>query len=286
MHWPILIVDDDPDVLSLTRLALRRVEVLGWPLGLVTAGSGAEALDKVAAIQKDSVHPLPAAAVAIVDVVMETDAAGLEVCRALRRRQRNDLTQLVIRTGQPGLAPEREVIEGFDINGYYGKHEATEERLVSLVTGGVRQYYLMWSALLFHRMTGALIEHAGDSERLSSFVGTTYLPEVPGQRRAPFHVFMDGASIGGTLDKAEARLHLSRLSNYPTEPLGRSGASYAVDSEHTRLLTVRTKTGALGAQYLLQATLPAPLSVRTHAAAFWESFTYLWRRATGEGVEP
>ena len=81
-------------------------------------------------------------AVAFIDVVMETDTAGLELCQFIRETQRNRVTTLYIRTGQPGVAPERSVIDRYDISGYFTKVELTEDKLYSLVKAGARQYKL------------------------------------------------------------------------------------------------------------------------------------------------
>jgi hypothetical protein len=79
-------------------------------------------------------------AVAYIDVVMESDTAGLERCRYIRETQHNKLAQLFIRIGQPGVAPEREVIDRYDFNGYFPKVETTTDKLDSLRKAGVRQF--------------------------------------------------------------------------------------------------------------------------------------------------
>jgi CheY-like chemotaxis protein len=137
-HWNVLVVDDEPDVLAVSRLAMRDIEVDGTPIRLHTAASKREAialLDTTLATGSG-----PSLAVAFIDVVMETEQAGLELCQYIRETQRNSLTQLYIRTGQPGVAPERSVIDRYDINGYFTKAETTEDKLYSLVKAGVRQY--------------------------------------------------------------------------------------------------------------------------------------------------
>lgn len=138
-EWEVLVVDDEPDMLAVTRLALKNTKVYGVPLKLHFCASLAEAVDFL----KAKGAYAPTLAVALIDVVMETDTAGLELCRFIRQESRNQLTQLFIRTGQPGLAPEREVIDRYDINGYFTKVEATESKLYSMIKSGVRQYY--WS---------------------------------------------------------------------------------------------------------------------------------------------
>ena len=108
-EWEVLVVDDDPDVLAVSRLALRSVKVYGVPLKIHTCGSMAEAVE----LFNTKADLLPALAVALIDVVMETDTAGLDLCRYVREERKNPLTQLFIRTGQPGVAPERAVIDRY-----------------------------------------------------------------------------------------------------------------------------------------------------------------------------
>src|ERR1051326_4599666 len=137
-QWPILLVDDEPDVLAVTRLALKNIRVDGVPLRLSTAGSKAEAIELLSGSFGRAAAPY--FAVAFIDVVMETEHAGLELCEYIRQDLRNQTTQLYIRTGQSGVAPERSVIDLYDINGYFTKVETTEDKLYSLVKAGVRQH--------------------------------------------------------------------------------------------------------------------------------------------------
>lgn len=163
-EWEVLLVDDDPDVTSVTKLAMRRFEVYGIPLRLTTAASKAEAIK----LLSTSVQWMPLVAVAFVDVVMETDTAGLELCDYIRNTMGNKLTQIYIRTGQPGVAPERQVIDDYDINGYFTKMETTEDKLYSLVKAGIRQY--LWN----HFASGAIqffdrmIAEAGSHDQLAA----------------------------------------------------------------------------------------------------------------------
>ncbi|MCB0064721.1 MAG: hypothetical protein KDE19_21505, partial [Caldilineaceae bacterium] len=126
-EWDVLLVDDEPDVLSVSKLAMRDFEVYGLPLKIHTAASKAEALEFLRSKPENQFG----LAVALVDVVMESDSAGLELCQTIREEMGNKLTQLFIRTGQPGVAPERSVIDRYDINGYFTKAEATEDKLYS-----------------------------------------------------------------------------------------------------------------------------------------------------------
>ena len=102
-EWPVLLVDDDADVLAVSELAMKSFEIDGVPIRLFTARSKAEAVELLSG--RLGALLLPYIAVAFIDVVMETDRAGLELCRYIRETQQNRLTQIYIRTGQPGVAP-------------------------------------------------------------------------------------------------------------------------------------------------------------------------------------
>lgn len=130
--WPILLVDDDEQVHAVTRLALRNFEFLGRPIELLSAHSKNQALEIF--------HQRQDIALALVDVVMETDHAGLELVEQLRGQFHNLRTRLVLRTGQPGQAPEDSVIRDYDIDGYFEKTELTAQKLRSLLYTSLRSY--------------------------------------------------------------------------------------------------------------------------------------------------
>ncbi|MEM7326973.1 MAG: response regulator, partial [Actinomycetota bacterium] len=135
-QYKILVVDDEPDVLAVTKLALGNMDVMGLPLVVEGVAGKAEAIAYYEA-QPSWMHDV---AVAIIDVVMESDSAGLELCEYIREVAQDRTVQIYIRTGQPGVAPEREVIDRYDISGYFTKAEATEEKLYSMIKAGTRQH--------------------------------------------------------------------------------------------------------------------------------------------------
>lgn len=130
--WTVLIVDDEPAVHDVTRLALANFEFDGKPLAFLHAYSGKEA-----AALLDTHHDI---ALAMVDVVMETEHAGLDLVRWIRKSYRNTLIRIVLRTGQPGQAPERSVIRDYDINDYKEKTELSSQKLFSTVFTSLRSY--------------------------------------------------------------------------------------------------------------------------------------------------
>ncbi len=130
--WKVLIVDDEPDIHSLTRLNLREFSFAQRPLELLSAHSAAEAMAMLR--EHNDI------AVALVDVVMETDDAGLRLVRYIREELKNLLIRLIIRTGQPGVAPERYVIDNYDIDDYKDKTELTVQKLYTSVRSALKSY--------------------------------------------------------------------------------------------------------------------------------------------------
>lgn len=130
--WCILIADDDEEVHRATAFALRGVCIDDAPLQLLHARSAAEAENLLATT--------PGIAVAMLDVVMETTDAGLVLVDTIRNRLGLRTLRIVLRTGQPGYAPELEVIERYDINDYRTKSELTQTRLITTLTSAIRAY--------------------------------------------------------------------------------------------------------------------------------------------------
>jgi response regulator RpfG family c-di-GMP phosphodiesterase len=130
--WGLLIVDDDPDVHKITRLLLRNFHLDGEGLVLDSAYSSAEA--------RDYLIGHPDTALVLLDVVMETENAGLELVRWIRDTWKNALIRIILRTGQPGIAPEKQVIQEYRINDYKSKTELTELKLFTSVTVALRSY--------------------------------------------------------------------------------------------------------------------------------------------------
>ncbi|WP_224798143.1 bifunctional diguanylate cyclase/phosphodiesterase [Idiomarina abyssalis] len=130
--WKILIVDDDQEIHAVTKMALADVVICGRQLEFHHAYSGNEALDRL--VEHDDI------AMVLLDVVMETDNAGLKVAQAIREQLGNDEIRIVLRTGQPGYAPEESVVKNYDINDYKTKTELTRSRLLTTVFSAVRSY--------------------------------------------------------------------------------------------------------------------------------------------------
>jgi response regulator RpfG family c-di-GMP phosphodiesterase len=130
--WKLLIVDDEEEVHVITRMVLEGMTFSGRGLSFLSAYSGREAAEILRAE--------PDIAVILLDVVMETGQAGLELVEFVRGELGNRLVRIILRTGQPGQAPERDVITRYDINDYKHKTELTAQKLFSTVTTAIRSY--------------------------------------------------------------------------------------------------------------------------------------------------
>jgi CheY-like chemotaxis protein len=225
-EWRVLVVDDDQDVLQITRLALKHIEVEGIPVKVYTAASKAEAIELLNTEFVDTTG-LGILTVALVDVVMETDTAGLELCDYIRNTLNNSVAQIYVRTGQPGVAPERDVIDRYDITGYFTKVEATEDKLYTMVKSGVRQYVLSLMLLnnafsLQDAITNSFIsqQRIGDSwaEIFSSLI------EQRGAAGSGVAIWVGDTPVlcvGYDQHRADAlRAELSRLPAAPVSPMG------------------------------------------------------------------
>ncbi len=130
--WKVLIVDDEPDVHAVTKISLKNFKFDGRGIEFFNAMSGAEAMKIL------KIHPDIAAA--MIDVVMETEDAGLLLVNFIRKKLGNAAIRLIIRTGQPGVAPERYVIDHFDIDDYTEKTDLPTDKLYATLRTAIKAY--------------------------------------------------------------------------------------------------------------------------------------------------
>ncbi|CAA7611776.1 ATP-binding protein [Magnetospirillum sp. UT-4] len=125
-------VDDDDQVHAMTRVLLRDFELDGRGFEVLSAHSAAAAASLLAG--RDDIP------VVLLDVVMETPDAGLKLVRHIREDLGNRTLRIILRTGQPGEAPERDVVIGYDVNDYKSKAELTAQKLFTALVGAVRAW--------------------------------------------------------------------------------------------------------------------------------------------------
>ena len=131
-NWKILIIDDEPGIHEVTTMGLKGFEFGGRGLEFINAYSAKEA--------KEILREHSGIAVALVDVVMEEEHSGLDLVKFIREELGNEFIRLVLRTGQPGQAPERKVLRDYDINDYKEKTELTAQKLYSTIFTSLRSY--------------------------------------------------------------------------------------------------------------------------------------------------
>ena len=131
-RWKVLLVDDEPAVHEVSRLILSGLSFEGRDIQLLSANSGTQARE-ILNLHSD-------VALVLLDVVMETDDAGIALVQHIREQLRNRDVQVVLRTGQPGMAPESDVVLRYEINGYFLKTDITAQRLQSIVISALRSY--------------------------------------------------------------------------------------------------------------------------------------------------
>ena len=130
--WKILIVDDEIEIHNITKLALKEFTFENKLIKFISAYSGKEA--------KEMIQAHPDIALILLDVVMETKEAGLEVVKYIRDILDNQIVRIILRTGQPGQVPEDVVIVSYDINDYKTKTELTNKKLFTTVVTALRAF--------------------------------------------------------------------------------------------------------------------------------------------------
>jgi signal transduction histidine kinase/DNA-binding NarL/FixJ family response regulator len=131
-RWKIAVIDDEPAVHEGTRYALADYHLHGQGLQILSAYSAVEG--------RQLMRSHPDVAVVLLDVIMESDTAGLDLVQFIRGELKNDTVRIILRTGQPGQAPERRVIVDYDINDYKAKTELTADKLFTAMTAALRGY--------------------------------------------------------------------------------------------------------------------------------------------------
>lgn len=130
--WKVMLIDDEPAVHRATKVALKFFSFEDRPISFVSAYSAAEA--------RELIQHNPDTALMLLDVIMETQDAGLQVAKYVREELENKAVRIVLRTGQPGQVPEQSVVVDYDINDYKTKLELTQQKLFTTMVSGLRAY--------------------------------------------------------------------------------------------------------------------------------------------------
>lgn len=193
--WKILIVDDEEDIHSVTRIALKGFTFRGKPVEFYDAYSAAEA-EKILKEHPDT-------ALILLDVVMETTNAGLDLVKVIRDKLGNKVTQIIIRTGQPGQAPEREVIVSYEINDYKTKTELTSFKLFTVALASLRAYEAIQQIgrlneefkreISRHMRKEKVLEHARQKAEKAGRQKSVFLSQMSERIQGPLNLILDSS---------------------------------------------------------------------------------------------
>ncbi len=154
-RWKILIADDDEQIHLVTRIVLKDLEFLNQPIELISTYSGKETLQ----VMQD----IPDINIILLDIMMEKDDAGLNVVQTIREEIKNHCVQIIIRTGQPGLVPEYQVVTHYEVNGYIEKTDLQAHKLKSIIQTSLRSYHELYTAEQNRQNLAALINHSSET---------------------------------------------------------------------------------------------------------------------------
>ncbi|MEW6639206.1 MAG: DUF3369 domain-containing protein [Pseudomonadota bacterium] len=212
-RWKIAVIDDDHAVHEGTRFALSDYSLNGQGLEILSAYSAADGRELMKA--HDDI------AAVLLDVIMETDSAGLDLVQYIRNELRNETVRIILRTGQPGQAPERRVIVDYDINDYKAKTELTADKLFTSLTAALRSYQQLERMVQTRRGLEIIIDAAStlydfrSMQRLAEGV-LTQIASLLNVDCAGILVLRDGSDVGESFSVLAGSGCYSRFS-------GRSG---------------------------------------------------------------
>ncbi|MDR3439366.1 EAL domain-containing protein [Telmatospirillum sp.] len=152
--WIIGVIDDEPAVFEATQIALEGTQFEGRSITVVYANSAKSG--------RQLIENTPDLACILLDVVMETEHAGLDLVRDIRETLENNAIRIILRTGQPGYAPPMDVIRRYDINDYKEKPELTQVRLWTSVACALRSYQQIVALEMNRRGLRIVIEASSD----------------------------------------------------------------------------------------------------------------------------
>jgi diguanylate cyclase (GGDEF)-like protein len=238
--WRIFIIDDDEDVHSATTFALSNLEMQHRPLEFVHAYSAVQA--------REMLWVETEIAVILLDVVMEQDDAGLQLVHYIREVLKMADVRIILRTGQPGYAPEIDAIRDFDINDYKTKSELTRIKLFTTVTAAIRSYEQIRAIsasrrgldLIVRASTELMALHglqnfaAGVITQIAGLLslkpeGLICVQENYGDRKEELIVIAGGGNYQELVNQPVSHLHDQRIADALTRTMAEKRHSYAED---------------------------------------------------------
>jgi len=245
--WTLLIVDDEQEVHAVTMLALDDFRLCGRELRFLHAYSAREA--------KEIIATRPDISLIMLDVVMESDSAGLEVVEYVRNVLQNRFIRIILRTGQPGQAPELEVIRRYDINGYNHKTELTQEKLHTAVYTGLTAFRDLMALEANRRGLEKIIESTARLFEMDS-IGR-FAQGVLEQLIALLWVESDAvmvstSGVAATASNATAEMRIVAATGAFAGSIGRNAHDALPESLLRRIVAARDAVGLLyGENYII-----------------------------------
>lgn len=250
--WNVLVVDDEDDIHQVTKLALKRKNWRGRPIALTHAKSAAEARELLAKAGAPVFHA------ALVDVVMESEDAGLQLCDFIRGTVARS-TRIILRTGQPGVAPPEQVLADYDIDYYLAKTEVTDQRLFLVLRSCLRSSIdistILHVGTQLRSLTVALQDGTTTREQLAGIMveALLFLEEKHGARMAFVHDVQNAPALEGAPSKVvgeavskAAAVSLAPLELHSGEALGLPSDVFVVMT--SRLAPVDRRQDGVGAR--------------------------------------
>jgi CheY-like chemotaxis protein len=272
-EWTVLLVDDEPDVLSVTKLAMRAFKIHGLSLNIYTAESKAAAV----ALLENNPELAWSLAVAFVDVVMENDQAGLELCHFIRETCGNRLVQLYIRTGQPGVAPERRVIDEYDINGYFTKMETTEDKLYSLVKSGIRQFLWARQSMETTHLLNTVIAGLGSRAEMTELLRAASTSR--GQLLVDHCTMVNGKFLFSTQPDHSMIIDLLDLNQLEGTTLHDRGDKYVVDENNCQMIKIAASRSTAETIAYFKTPFSPPAYVIDMFYSVLKAVAFVWKRS-------
>jgi len=239
--WKVLIVDDDDAIHIITNRAIQDIIVFDKSLDIYNAKSAQEA-KKLLSEHNDF-------ALALIDVVMETPTAGLDLVNYIRNDLKNEMIRLVIRTGQPHEAPEQEVISKYDINDYKEKTELSALKLFTMLRTSIEQYNQLLQSHekyeeTYKKMTTNQVTQLPNRLKLNEFLDT-------GGVKSLILINIDGFSLINDTQGFEAGNELLRkFAHFMEETCTTVGSVFHLEADHFVLFACNDKLTLLDHEYI------------------------------------
>ncbi len=130
--WKILIVDDEQDIHKIIKMIFDNHKIDDMNLEIFSACNSDEAIF----LLKENSD----IAVALVDIVMETEDAGINCVRRIRNELKNDKIRLILKTGYPSQIPGPEILEAFDISMFKQETDLTTQIIIEMICTSIKEF--------------------------------------------------------------------------------------------------------------------------------------------------